>query len=64
MESGAWTNTDSHIGGRIDSYYEYLLKGWLLFGDEDYRHMWEVSRPPSTASSERWTAISGTVGST
>jgi mannosidase alpha-like ER degradation enhancer 2 len=24
----------------IDSYYEYLLKSWLLFGDEDFRTMW------------------------
>lgn len=45
VESGAWKDTQSHVGGRIDSYYEYLLKAWLLFGDEDFRHMWEVSRP-------------------
>ena len=24
VETGAWTNTDSHISGAIDSYYEYL----------------------------------------
>src|SRR5207253_2304685 len=35
VETGKWTNTDSHISGAIDSYYEYLLKGWLLFDDED-----------------------------
>src|SRR5204862_2866887 len=26
IETGAWTNTDSHISGGIDSYYEYLWK--------------------------------------
>lgn len=32
--NGRWTNTISHAGGCIDSYYEYLYKGWLLFGDK------------------------------
>jgi ER degradation enhancer, mannosidase alpha-like 2 len=43
VESGAWTNKDSHVGGGIDSYYEYLLKCWLLFGDKDSRDMWQTS---------------------
>jgi len=42
-DTGAWTDTDSHIGGGIDSYYEYLWKCWLLFGDADCRDMWEAS---------------------
>jgi mannosidase alpha-like ER degradation enhancer 2 len=45
IETGAWTNTDSHISGGIDSYYEYLWKCWLLFGDKDCRDMWETSIP-------------------
>jgi len=40
VETGKWTDTDSHISGAIDSYYEYLLKCWLLFGDQDCRRMW------------------------
>ncbi|MEP6708289.1 MAG: glycoside hydrolase family 47 protein [Pyrinomonadaceae bacterium] len=40
VETGEWTDTDSHISGAIDSYYEYLLKCWLLFGDEDCARMW------------------------
>jgi len=40
VETGKWTDTDSHISGAIDSYYEYLLKCWLLFDDEDCRRMW------------------------
>jgi mannosidase alpha-like ER degradation enhancer 2 len=43
VESGQWTNTDSHISGAIDSYYEYLLKCWLLFGDRDCKRMWDES---------------------
>ena len=43
VETGKWTNTDSHISAQIDSYYEYLLKCWLLFGDEDCRRMWNES---------------------
>ena len=40
VETGKWTNTDSHVSGAIDSYYEYLLKSWLLFGDNDCENMW------------------------
>lgn len=43
VETGKWTNTDSHISGAIDSYYEYLLKCWLLFDDQDCRAMWTDS---------------------
>src|SRR6266404_1937226 len=45
VETGAWTNSDSHISGGIDSYYEYLWKCWLLFGDEECRDMWKASIP-------------------
>lgn len=43
VETGKWTNTGSHISAEIDSYYEYLLKAWLLFGDQDCRRMWHAS---------------------
>lgn len=46
VETGEWTNTDSHISGAIDSYYEYLLKCSLLFGDQDCRRMWNNSIGP------------------
>ncbi len=45
VETGVWTDTDSHIGGGIDSYYEYLWKCWLLFGDKDCLEMWRASIP-------------------
>lgn len=44
VETGDWLNTSSHVSGRIDSWYEYLLKAWLLFGDEDFLSMWESGR--------------------
>jgi len=46
VETGEWTNTGSHIGGGIDSYYEYLFKCWKLFGDTDCKQMWEQSIGP------------------
>jgi ER degradation enhancer, mannosidase alpha-like 2 len=42
--TGAWTDTDSHISGKIDSYYEYLYKGWLLFHDQSLFHAWNIHK--------------------
>jgi hypothetical protein len=44
VETGEWTSTSSHVGGGIDSYYEYQLKCDKLFRDSDCRKMWRVSR--------------------
>ena len=43
VKTGEWTDPVSHISGGIDSYYEYLLKAWLLFGDKDCEQMWKTS---------------------
>jgi ER degradation enhancer, mannosidase alpha-like 2 len=43
VETGAWIDPTSHISGGIDSYYEYLLKSWLLFNDKDCEKMWKAS---------------------
>jgi mannosidase alpha-like ER degradation enhancer 2 len=43
IKTGEWTDPDSHISGGIDSYYEYLLKAWLLFDDKDCERMWKAS---------------------
>jgi ER degradation enhancer, mannosidase alpha-like 2 len=45
VETGTWTNTNSHISGGIDSYYEYLWKCWRFFGDNECRDMWNASIP-------------------
>lgn len=43
IKTGKWIDPTSHISGGIDSYYEYLLKCWLLFGDKDCERMWKAS---------------------
>jgi ER degradation enhancer, mannosidase alpha-like 2 len=43
VESGEWMNASSHVGGAIDSYYEYLLKSAILFGDDELAQMWKTS---------------------
>ena len=43
VETGAWVNPASHVGGAIDSYYEYLLKCERLFGDRECGAMWRES---------------------
>jgi len=43
VETGEWTKKSSHICAGIDSYYEYLLKAYLLFGDEELKPIWEQS---------------------
>jgi len=37
VQTGKWVSTQSHISGYIDSYFEYLYKSWLLFGDADFK---------------------------
>ena len=43
IETGEWINKKSHIAGGIDSYYEYLIKSYLLFGDKDFKKMYDES---------------------
>jgi mannosidase alpha-like ER degradation enhancer 2 len=46
VRTGEWRDSLSHVGGGIDSYYEYLLKAWRLFDDEDFHDMWEATIGP------------------
>jgi hypothetical protein len=68
VETGQWTDTDSHISGAIDSYYEYLLKCAILFGDKDCWQMWRQSiaainkQLAYESFSERFTEIKGPNG--
>src|SRR5438552_10166235 len=39
VDTGQWISRKSHVGGGIDSYYEYLLKCARLFHDADCRAM-------------------------
>ena len=44
VETGEWVGRASHVGGGIDSYYEYLIKSARLFGDADCARIWGESR--------------------
>ena len=39
--NGKWKYLDSGIGPNQDSFYEYLLKAYILFGDPEYLAMFE-----------------------
>ncbi|GAA2778805.1 hypothetical protein GCM10010470_10340 [Saccharopolyspora taberi] len=41
-ETGEWRNRTATVGPPGDSYYEYLWDGFVLFGDEELRHWYEV----------------------
>jgi mannosidase alpha-like ER degradation enhancer 2 len=43
VETGEWVDADSHVSACIDSYYEYMVKCSILFGDQDFKKMWESS---------------------
>ena len=32
---------ESGIAGGIDSMYEYMVKSWIMFGDDEYASMFE-----------------------
>ncbi|XP_064616048.1 ER degradation-enhancing alpha-mannosidase-like protein 3 [Liolophura sinensis] len=36
IHSGDWVRRDSGVGAGIDSYYEYVLKAYILLGDDTY----------------------------
>uniref|UniRef100_A0A8C3A0V6 alpha-1,2-Mannosidase n=1 Tax=Cyclopterus lumpus TaxID=8103 RepID=A0A8C3A0V6_CYCLU len=52
IHSGEWVRRDSGVGAGIDSYYEYLLKAYILLGDDLFleRHfdasLSYISQPP------------------
>jgi len=43
VETGEWVSTQSHICAGVDSYYEYLYKSYLMFGDPELGQIWEES---------------------
>ncbi|MCF8368634.1 MAG: glycoside hydrolase family 47 protein [Bacteroidales bacterium] len=43
VETGEWVSKQSHICAGVDSYYEYLYKSYLMFGDPDLGHVWNES---------------------
>ncbi|XP_009113757.1 alpha-mannosidase I MNS5 [Brassica rapa] len=45
--TGEWLEYSSGIGAGVDSFYEYLMKAYILFGKEDY---WRMFRSAYLAS--------------
>ncbi|OAV45172.1 hypothetical protein A3850_012015 [Lewinella sp. 4G2] len=41
VETGEWTETNSMVGAYADSYFEYLYKAYLLFGDPELKEIWD-----------------------
>lgn len=44
VNTGEWKKTECQIGARLDSYFEYLYKNWLLTGDKECFEAWETHR--------------------
>ncbi|KRZ76621.1 ER degradation-enhancing alpha-mannosidase-like protein 1 [Trichinella papuae] len=42
IQTGDWVVTTSGLGAGMDSFYEYLLKGYLLFGQESDFEMFTI----------------------
>jgi ER degradation enhancer, mannosidase alpha-like 2 len=40
VRTGQWTSFNASVEGGSDSFYEYMLKAWKLFDDEDCHRMW------------------------
>lgn len=43
VNTGEWIDKSSHITGRIDSYYEYLLKAAIIFDEPELQKMYDTS---------------------
>ena len=44
VTNGEWVKPECQIGARLDSYFEYLYKNWLLTGDKTCFEAWETHR--------------------
>ncbi|XP_070410208.1 ER degradation-enhancing alpha-mannosidase-like protein 3 isoform X2 [Nothobranchius furzeri] len=44
IHSGEWVRRDSGVGAGIDSYYEYLLKAYVLLGDDEFLQRFNTVR--------------------
>ena len=43
VTSGSWSNPSAGIGAGIDSFYEYALKSYLVFGSAELYGIWNAS---------------------
>eukprot|EP00850_Spirogloea_muscicola_P005021 SM000022S07235 [mRNA] locus=s22:748911:753445:+ [translate_table: standard] len=43
VETGEWIEKSSGIGAGVDSFFEYLLKAHILFGEDEYWQMFQTA---------------------
>ena len=41
IHSGEWTGRMSGIGAGVDSFYEYLMKSYVMFGEQEDLEMFK-----------------------
>ncbi|KAI8330397.1 glycoside hydrolase [Choanephora cucurbitarum] len=41
IQTGTWIHTASSTGAGIDSIFEYMLKSYILFGEQEYKDMFD-----------------------
>lgn len=44
VHNAQWLRVESGVGAGIDSYYEYCLKSYILFGDKEYLRRFRLVR--------------------
>jgi mannosidase alpha-like ER degradation enhancer 2 len=59
VDSGRWLRRDAGIGAGVDSFYEYLLKSYLAFGDRIYLDMFAESYAAAQAHLALSSSING-----
>ena len=45
-QTGAWTATEAGIGAGVDSFFEYLVKGYVLFNNRRLLKLWRNLEAP------------------
>lgn len=50
IDTGVWVAAEAGVGGLVDSFYEYMWKGYVLFGDERLLRMFRESYAAITTS--------------
>lgn len=43
IQTGQWVGMQSGLGAGMDSFYEYLLKSYILFGEKEDYLMFQAS---------------------
>jgi len=41
VKDGRWLESSAGIGAGMDSFYEYLLKAYIMYGEPEYYHMFQ-----------------------